>query len=163
MGITIRQAGEQDYEIYCGLMNEINELHRLALPGIFQKPPGRIIDQDYFMSLLNNDQGAIFFAFHGYEGQAAGFINVLIRETPAYPMLMPRRYGVVDTLVVRPAFQRTGVGRALMNQAEAWAASQEVSEVELNVYEFNLGAQAFYRQLGYTTYSRKMSKKLRDK
>jgi len=107
---------------------------------------------------LNNDQAAIFFA--EYNGLVAGFINVLIREAPAYPLLVPRRYGVVDTLVVRPAFQRTGVGRALMNRGEAWAASQGVSEVELNVYEFNLGAQAFYRHLGYTTYSRKMSKKL---
>ena len=161
MGITIRLADEQDYEVYCDLMDEINELHRLALPGIFQQPPGRIIDRDYFMSLLNNDQAAIFFA--EYNGRVAGFINVLIREAPAYPLLVTRRYGVVDTLVVRPAFQRTGVGRALMNQGEKWTASQGVSEVELNVYEFNLGAQAFYRQLGYTTYSRKMSKKLMEK
>jgi ribosomal protein S18 acetylase RimI-like enzyme len=157
MAIHIRQAVEQDYEVYCDLLNEINELHRLALPGIFQQPPGRIVDQDYFLSLLNNDQAAIFFA--EYNGLVAGFINVLIREAPAYPMLMPRRYGVVDTLVVCPAFQRTGVGRALMNQGEAWVAGQGVSELDLNVYEFNLGAQAFYRQLGYTTYSRKMSKK----
>jgi ribosomal protein S18 acetylase RimI-like enzyme len=160
MAVHIRPAGEQDYEIYCDLMSEINDLHRLALPGIFQQPPGRIIDQDYFLNLLNNDQAAIFFAFQGYNGQAAGFIHILIRETPVYPLLVPRRYGVVDTLVVRLAFQRTGVGRALMNWGEVWAASQGVSEIELNVYEFNLGAQAFYRQLGYTTYSRKMTKKL---
>lgn len=158
MAIHIRRAVERDYEVYCNLMSEINELHRLALPGIFQQPAGRIVDQDYFLSLLNNDQSAIFIA--EYNGQAAGFVNVVIREAPVYPVLLPRRYGVVDTLVVHPAFQRTGVGRALMDQGEAWAASQGVSEVELNVYEFNLGAQAFYRQLGYTTYSRKMSKKL---
>jgi GNAT superfamily N-acetyltransferase len=47
-----------------------------------------------------------------------------------------------------------------MNQAEEWVASQGVGVIELNVYEFNLGAQAFYKQLGYTTYSRKMSKNL---
>ena len=160
MAIHIRRAFEQDYAVYCDLFSEINELHRLALPGIFQQPAGRIIEPDYFLSLLDNDHSAIFIAFHGYEGQAAGFINMLIREAPAYPLLVPRRFGVVDTLVVRPAFQRTGVGRALMNQAEEWAASQGVHEIELNVYEFNLGAQAFYRQLGYTTFSRKMSKKL---
>ncbi len=160
MAIHIRRAFEQDYQVYCDLLNEINELHRLALPGIFQQPVGQIVDQDFFLSLVNNDQAAIFFAFHDYEAQAAGFINVLIREAPAYPLLVPRRYAVVDTLVVRPAFQRTGVGRALMNQAEEWAASQGVRDVELNVYEFNLSAQAFYRRLGYTTYSRKMSKKI---
>ena len=160
MVIHIRQAVEQDYEVYYDLLYEINELHRLALPGIFQQPAGRIIEQEYFLSLLNDDQAAIFFAFQGYKGQPAGFIYVLIREAPAYPLLVPRRYAVIDTLEVSPAFQRTGVGRALMNQAEEWVASQGVGVIELNVYEFNLGAQAFYKQLGYTTYSCKMSKNL---
>jgi len=31
-----------------------------------------------------------------------------------------------------------------MQQAEDWAASQGVRDVELSVYEFNQGAQAFY-------------------
>jgi ribosomal protein S18 acetylase RimI-like enzyme len=33
-------------------------------------------------------------------------------------------------------------------------------DIELNVWEFNRGAMAFYRQLGYRTTSRKMSKRL---
>jgi ribosomal protein S18 acetylase RimI-like enzyme len=158
MTVHIRRAVEKDYGVYCDLFYEINELHRMALPDIFQQPVGRIIEQEYFLSLLDDKNAAIFFAES--EGRVAGFVYVLIREAPAYPLLVPRRFATVDTLVVRPAFQRTGVGRALMNQAEEWAANQGVHEVELNVYEFNLGAQAFYRQLGYTTFSRKMSKKL---
>jgi GNAT superfamily N-acetyltransferase len=158
MAIHIRRVVEQDYEVCCDLFYEINELHRLALPGIFQQPAGRIIEQEYFLSLLKDEQVAIFFA--ECKSQTAGFIYVLIREAPAYPLLVPRRYAVVDTLVVLPVFQRTGAGQALMYQAEEWAAGQGVCFVELNVYEFNQGAQAFYRRLGYTTYSRKMSKKL---
>jgi len=158
MAIHIRRAVEKDYEVYCDLFYEINELHRLALPGTFQQPAGKIIDQEYFLSLLKDEQVAIFFAES--EGRAAGFVFVLIRETPSNPLLVPRRYAVLDTLVVRLAFQRTGVGRALMHEAEDWAASQKVHVVELNVYEFNQGAQAFYERLGYATYSRKMSKKL---
>jgi ribosomal protein S18 acetylase RimI-like enzyme len=158
MAIHIRRVVEQDYTIYCDLFDEINELHRLALPGIFQQPAGRIIQRDYFLSVLKDEQAAVFFA--ECEGQVAGFIYVLIREASAYPLLVPRQYGVVDTLTVRPAFQRTGVGRALMRQAEEWIASQGVNTIELTVYEFNRGAQAFYEGLGYATYSRKMSKKL---
>jgi GNAT superfamily N-acetyltransferase len=47
-----------------------------------------------------------------------------------------------------------------MYKAEEWAVRLGVSEVELNVYEFNQVAQAFYERLGYATCSRKMSKKL---
>ena len=160
MTVYIRLAVEKDYEVYCDLFYEINELHRLALAGIFQQPVGKIIEQEYFLSLLDDKNTAIFFASQGSEGRVAGFVYVLIRETPSNPLLVPRRYAVVDTLVVRPAFQRSGVGRALMNKAEEWAVSLGVSEIELNVYEFNQDAQAFYGRLGYATYSRKMSKKL---
>jgi ribosomal protein S18 acetylase RimI-like enzyme len=37
--------------------------------------------------------------------------------------------------------------------------SKGADTIELNVWEFNRGAMAFYRQLGYRTTSRKMSKK----
>ncbi len=154
----IRRAVAQDYEVYCDLFTEINELHRLAMPHFFRQPAGQIVDQEYFLSILENEQAAVFMAESNR--QVAGFIYILIRETPANPLLVPRRYGVVDTLIVRPAFQRTGTGRALMQQAEAWAIAQGVDTVELNVYEFNQGAQAFYRRLGYASFSRKMSKKL---
>ena len=154
----IRRAVAQDYEVYCDLFTEINELHRLAMPHIFQRPAGRIVEPEYFLSILESEQAVIFLA--EISGQVAGFVYALIRETPANPLLVPRRFGVVDTLVVRPAFQRTGVGRALMHQAEAWAIAQGVDWVELNVYEFNQAAQAFYRRLGYTCYRRMMSKKL---
>jgi ribosomal protein S18 acetylase RimI-like enzyme len=163
MAIHIRRAVEQDYEGYCNLFYEINELHRQALPEIFQQPAGSIIEKEYFLSLLNDKQVAIFLACQSSTGQPVGFVVVAVHESPHYPVLTPRRFAVLDTLAVSPAFHRTGVGRALMQQAEEWAVGQGVSEVELNVYEFNLGAQAFYRQLGYTTHSRKMSKKLRDK
>jgi ribosomal protein S18 acetylase RimI-like enzyme len=158
MGIHIRRVVEQDYQVYCDLFFEINEFHRLALPGIFQQPPGSIVEREYFLSLLKNEQIAMFFAESA--GQAVGLVAVLIRETPPNPVLVPRRYAVVDTLAIRPAFHRKGVGRALMQQAEEWAASQGVEDIELNVFEFNQGAQAFYQRLGYATYNRKMNKKL---
>ena len=158
MAIIIRRVVEQDYEVYCGLFYEINELHRLALPDIFQHPVGRIIEKEYFLNLLEDENVAIFFAEN--EGQTAGFVYVLIRETPSNPLLVPRRYGVLDTLVVHPAYQRMGVGRTLMHQAEEWAASLGVREIELNVYEFNRGAQAFYHRLGYAAFSHKMGKKI---
>jgi len=160
MGIHIRRVVEQDYQVYCDLFYEINELHRLALPGIFQQPTGSIMEQEYFLSLLKNEQVAIFFACLESTGQVVGLVAVLIRESSPNPVLVPRSYAVVDTLAVRPAFHRKGVGRALMHEAEEWAASQGVDVVELNVFEFNQSAQAFYQRMGYATFNRKMSKKL---
>ena len=158
MDIHIRRVVEQDYEVFCKLFNEVNELHRLARPDIFRQPVGAIMEQEFFLDLITDEKAAIFFAESA--GRPAGFVTVVVRETPDNPVLVSRRYAVVDTLAVRPAFHRTGVGRALMQRAEEWAASQGVNVVELNVHEFNQGAQAFYQRLGYTTLTRRMSKKL---
>jgi ribosomal protein S18 acetylase RimI-like enzyme len=68
---------------------------------------------------------------------------------------------VVDTLVVKEGFRQQGIGQKLMDKVHQWAISRGANEVELNVYEFNQEAMAFYRQLGYETISQKMSKPLR--
>jgi len=159
MNIALRQATEQDYATYCNLLNEINDQHCVALPGIFQKPSGVIFEQEYFISLLANADLAIFLV--ETEGRPAGFVHVLVREAPTYPLLVPRRFAIIDTLVVSASFRRGGAGKALMRKAEEWAASRGAVAVELNVYEFNQSAQGFYRRMGYTTLSRKMSKPLK--
>ncbi len=65
---------------------------------------------------------------------------------------------------MRSGFQYHGIGRRLMDEAQAWASARGATSIELNVYEFNEDAIAFYERLGYRTLSRKMSKELgRDK
>jgi hypothetical protein len=39
-----------------------------------------------------------------------------------------------------------------------WAAKKGLHEVEVNVFDFNKGANAFYEGLGYETTSRRMRK-----
>jgi diamine N-acetyltransferase len=159
MDINLRLAGEQDYATYCALLNEINDQHSAALADIFQSPGVVIFEQDYYASLLENVDVAIFLA--ECEGQPAGFVHVLVRDAPAYPIMVPRRFAVIDTLVVTATFRGGGIGKALMKKAEEWAANRGAAAVELNVYEFNQGAQTFYRRLGYTTLSRRMIKPLK--
>ncbi|OQA95517.1 MAG: Acetyltransferase (GNAT) family protein [Chloroflexi bacterium ADurb.Bin222] len=48
----------------------------------------------------------------------------------------------------------------LMGTVYEWALTKGASSIELNVYEFNKAAIAFYEKLGYETLSRKMSKAL---
>jgi GNAT superfamily N-acetyltransferase len=95
-----------------------------------------------------------------FEGHMVGFIHVLIREAPDIPIRVPRRYAVVDNLVVRKRFRRHGAGRSLMEHAHRWALDKKVSHVELNVWEFNKEAFAFYDKLGYETANRRMWKSL---
>jgi diamine N-acetyltransferase len=95
------------------------------------------------------------------EGKLVGFVHVIIRDSPAIPICVPRRYAIVDSIAVDKGFQRRGIGQALMEQAHYWAEEQGATAIELNVYEFNQGAIAFYQTFGYTATSRKMTKPLR--
>lgn len=75
-------------------------------------------------------------------------------------MFRPRRWAVVETLVVRDDRRRRGVGRALLEAAHAWAGARGLKEVQLNLWEVNAEARSFYEALGYRTLSRKLGRSL---
>ncbi len=52
-------------------------------------------------------------------------------------------------LMVAGTHRRRGVGRALMEAAEAWAREVGVHKLELHVFPYNEAAIALYEDLGY--------------
>jgi diamine N-acetyltransferase len=78
-------------------------------------------------------------------------------ELPDEPILVPRRFAVVDMLAVRKDRQSMGIGHALMEAAHHWTQKRGIDRIELNVWEFNERAISFYQTLGYATSSRLMS------
>jgi ribosomal protein S18 acetylase RimI-like enzyme len=55
----------------------------------------------------------------------------------------------LDRLYVQPRAQRSGTGRALIQEAERIASMLPASWLWLTVWDGNAGALAFYRQMGY--------------
>jgi ribosomal protein S18 acetylase RimI-like enzyme len=155
METTIRRATPEDYPSICKLLEEIDALHRDHLPERFQKYEGPAREQEYFAGLLNDPGVALFVAEQ--DGALMGYGHANIAEAPAIPLFVPRRYGVVDEIVVSSACQNRGVGTQLMDSMHNWAREMGATSVELNVYEFNETAIRFYERLGYRTVSRKMS------
>jgi putative acetyltransferase len=52
-------------------------------------------------------------------------------------------------LMVARGYRRQGIGRALMQAAEAWAREVGIRKVELHVFPYNAAAIALYETLGY--------------
>jgi GNAT superfamily N-acetyltransferase len=86
---------------------------------------------------------------------------VLMRSAPALPIFVPQRWGVIDGIVVAEAWRRRGIATKLADAAEAWAREHGAAWVELNVYDFNAEASAFYRARGYDVLSSKLRKPIR--
>lgn len=158
MGWTIRKVTPDDLPALCTLLDEIQVLHAQALPHIFRTGDVSSHSLEHLRSVMDNPSVALFVAEE--EGQVIGLIEVCVMQTADDPLLVPRRYAKVETIVVSAAHQRKGVGRALMEHAHDWARERGLDEVMLGVWEFNQGAIAFYEELGYTTAFRRMWRRL---
>jgi ribosomal protein S18 acetylase RimI-like enzyme len=159
MEISVHKATADDYNSLCELFNEGDALHRDNLPHIFQKPNGAAREKDYYLGLIADENVALLVAEVG--GNLVGFVHAIVRDAPAFPVFVARRYAIVDSIVVKSGFQNHGIGRTLMDKMQEWAIAKGTTSIELNVYEFNETAISFYERLGYQTFSRKMSKELK--
>jgi ribosomal protein S18 acetylase RimI-like enzyme len=63
---------------------------------------------------------------------------------------------VVDNVAVDPAHQGTGVGRALLEHAEAAARRAGFDAIQLYTHERMTENQALYERVGYAEYDRRM-------
>jgi ribosomal protein S18 acetylase RimI-like enzyme len=154
MTFEIREATEDDYEGLCELYAEADDLHVAALPRRFQTPEGPPRAREHIQEQLDDEDSGYFVA-EG-EGRILGLVDVRFRTSPEFPLLVPRQFGVIDTLIVRKTAHRLGVGTALMRRAHEWAKSKGAMQMELTVYEFNDGAIRFYESQGYQSESRRM-------
>jgi len=156
--VRIRAAEPADYPSVCAVIDEVDALHRHALPHIFRSAGGPVRERADFLRWIADEGSGLFVAEAA--GEVIGFGHVWIREAPQLPIFVPRRYAVVDSLAVNAGWRARGVGRTLMAQAEVWAVAKGANALELHVWEFNRDAIAFYERLGYGATSRRMSKPL---
>jgi len=148
MDFSIREATQQDYEGLCKVFAEGDLLHSQVLPEIFSRPEEPSRPMVYLKGILEDENAAMFAAESG--GQIIGCIHVFIRESPDIPIMVKRRYAYISDLAVLEGFQRSGIGKALMDEVERWAVQRNISQFELNVWDFNKNAIAFFNELGYT-------------
>jgi len=156
--VSIRAATLADYDALCPVFTEGDAFHVGALPDVFRAAEGAPRSRPFIAEILKDPNAALFVAESA--GAIAGIVIVVIRETAAVPILVPRRYAFVDSLVVREPFRRMGIGRMLMERVHAWSRGRGLGEAELNVWEFNEGARALYESLGYETSRRTLIKRL---
>ena len=158
--IHVRQATANDYDDLCELYDEIDTLHRVNLPYIFKKSNGSPREKDYYLGVIADENVGFFVA--EVDKKLVGFIHILVRDTPVFPILIHQHYAVIDGMAIKSEFQNRGLGRILMEKTQEWAITKGAEFIELNVYEFNKNAISFYERLGYQTSSRRMRKSLKN-
>jgi GNAT superfamily N-acetyltransferase len=79
------------------------------------------------------------------DGGVLGFVYLEVQRD----FFTQRPHGHVSDVAVAAEAEGTGVGRALMAAAEAWARQSGFDRLTLNVFALNARARAFYGRLGY--------------
>jgi GNAT superfamily N-acetyltransferase len=154
--VRIRQAVPDDYRDLLPLFDQMDSLHRENLPEIFKKPEGSPRGKQHYLDLVSQED--IGFLIAEENDRLIGFAHIAIRDTPSLQILVQRRYAVLEGTVVDDEHQGKGIGKQLMEAAQNWALSRGAASVELNVYEFNKDAIAFYQGLGYEVFLMRMRK-----
>ncbi|MEE8518812.1 MAG: GNAT family N-acetyltransferase, partial [Dehalococcoidia bacterium] len=141
------------------LFTEGDEMNLAAMPDFFRRVDSTRRRRDEFFDLiLADDKFALMVA--EADASVVGFVQAHIEEARRVPNLVPRETLFIDILMVTGPWRGNGVGKALMERTYDWGRERSVDDVELNVYEFNAEALAFYDRLGYATSSRRLWREL---
>jgi GNAT superfamily N-acetyltransferase len=147
LAIRVRQASLRDYEELCALFDELDEVHRQALPDMFQPfpPPARTREQ--VAHWLAQPESTVLVAQS--EDGVVGLAVLLTRTPSGFAGAVPRKVIELDNLVVRADQRGRKVGRRLLAAAVEWSRQRRATHVEVAVHDFNRDAKRFYESFGF--------------
>lgn len=139
--VKIREARESDAGAIAGLLDELG----------YPNTPEFVLRK---LGALGGGENPVFVA--EADGEVVGFVSLhvmpVFHEEPLYCR--------VTAVAVAEAWRRRGVGRCLMEHAEAVARGAGCGRIELTSNERRTWAHAFYVSLGYEGTSKKFVKTL---
>jgi GNAT superfamily N-acetyltransferase len=156
MPITVRAARPADRDFIVSL---VPRLRAFGPPPL--RPPEAVdrAEREALERALDAlpEGSALFVA----ERDGAGPAGVLYLET-ATDYFTQERHGHVAILVVSEAGEGHGVGRALLQAAEAWGVERGYRFLTLNVFGGNARARLLYERAGYAVDTVRYAKVLPD-
>jgi len=155
--VTVRFAREEDLDRVNELRRQVNDIHVAGKPEVF-KPGFSDELRDYLYTIWRDPRQKVTVA--EVNGRICGFAVLNHITKPENPFMFERDYLDVDEFCVDEACRRQGIAGALIGFIREYAKGEGFGRLELNMWEFNQGALAFYEAAGFATYRRYMEMKL---
>ncbi len=155
--VDVRFARDADLPRVNELRRQVNDLHVAGKPDVFK--PGFCGElRDYIHVIRDDPQKEIVVA--ELDGNVCGFavLNHIVR--PENPFMYERDFLDIDEFGVDEACRRRGAASAMIRFIRDYAKEKGFRRLELNMWEFNRGALAFYEAADFTTYRRYMEIRL---
>ena len=155
--VTVRFAREGELDRINELRRQVNDLHVAGKPEVFK--PGFCDELRDFIHVIHEDPNKEIVVAET-DGTVCGFavLNHIVR--PENPFMFERNFLDIDEFGVDEAFRRRGVAAEMIRFILDYAKGKGYPRLELNMWEFNRGALAFYEAAEFRTYRRYMEIRL---
>lgn len=151
--MVIRFAKEDELERINVLRKQVNDLHVEGKPDVF-KPGFNEELQNYVYYIFKDPEQKIVIA--DKDGEICGFAILHHIYKPENPFMKVRDFLDIDEFCVDEKHRREGIATALVEFIKNFAKEQGYHRLELNMWEFNQDALAFYEAAGFDTFRRYM-------
>ena len=148
-----RFAKEEELPRINELRKQVNDLHVAGKPEVF-KPGFSEELQDYLYAIWNDPEQEI--VVDEKDGVLRGFAVLHHIVKPENPFMYVRDFLDIDEFCVDEACRRQGAAREMIDFIRDYAKEKGFHRIELNMWEFNRDALAFYEAVGFSTYRRYM-------
>ena len=151
--MDIRFAREDELSRINDLRKQVNDLHVEGKPEVFK--PGFCEElQNYVYAIWQDPEQDIVVA--DKDGELCGFAILHHIYKPENPFMYVRDFLDIDEFCVDKNHRREGIATALVDFIKQYAKEKGYHRIELNMWEFNEGALAFYEAAGFETFRRYM-------
>jgi ribosomal protein S18 acetylase RimI-like enzyme len=153
MDILVRYALREELGKVNELRKMVNHAHVAGRPDIFR--PG-FCDELKEQIYLKYDSEASDVLVAITENIVCGFAIVEYINKPLSPYNLARSYYHIEEFGVDPNYRRLGAASSLIDFAKKEADQMGYGRIELDMWEFNASALAFYEAAGFKTFRRYM-------
>ena len=155
--MEFRFAGEEELEQVNALRKQVSVLHAKGIPEVF-KPDFPDELRDYVYEIFRDPLKKIAVCEDGGGIRAFAILHHIVR--PETPFTYARDYLDIDEFGVDEPYRRQGIASKMIGFIREYAKSEGFERIELNMWEFNEDARAFYEAAGFATYRRYMEMKI---
>jgi diamine N-acetyltransferase len=154
MKLTIRTATVADAALLSALNADVQAMHAQAMPWWFKPPGPETFPAAAAAALLARSENLVLIA--EVASEPVGYVYAEVVQRPEDSFRYAYRMLYLHHLSVRPAWQRRGIGEALLEPVRKAATERGIALVGLDVWSFNEEARAFFRRQGFVTFNERM-------
>jgi len=151
--LVVRYAEREELESVNKIRKQVNEVHVKGRSDIFRKDGWQFIESFIYTRFEEANSGVIIASM---EDEIVGFAVVQYIVKPESPYNKERRYFHIEEFGVDERHRRKGIATAIIEFAKDDAKERGFDRIELDMWEFNEGALAFYEGVGFKTFRRYM-------